>query len=195
MIESPAQGYVSDVEVESDPEEVASEETPDLPSPVPTPLQPRLPGPRVRGPGIRPRWVPRPVHVVRDFPRGCGPHASSSRPPLPSAPVPAPVRAPSPRPGTVSPIPYHVDQALSRDFLRVESPELAAHFDHVLVAPFQGVSAPSPEIRQRVRQLTEVAIERARGITPFVSPEDRSLQYRYLVDWLVYELGVIGGSG
>ena len=98
-------------------------------------------------------------------------------------------------PGTVSPIPYHVGQAVDRDFLRAASPELAAHLDRVPIAPYQGVSAPSPDIQRRVRDLTEAVIERAREITPFVHSEARAVQYQYLVDWLVFELGVIGGSG
>lgn len=46
-----------------------------------------------------------------------------------------------------------------------------------------------------MRALTQAVIERAREIGPYVSSEARAAQYRGLVDWLVFELGVIVGSG
>ncbi|KAL8098572.1 hypothetical protein AgCh_031380 [Apium graveolens] len=57
--------------------DVVVEETP-MPPPVPSFVPRDIPAP-----GTRPRWVRRYVSVVRDFPPGCGPSSSSSRPPVP----------------------------------------------------------------------------------------------------------------
>ena len=160
--------------------DVVADETPLPPPPVP-PVVPR----DIPGPSSRPRWVQRRVSAVRDFPPGCGPSSSASRPPVP----------PSVPTGISSPIPYHVHQAVNRSLIRERSPELAAHLDRVPVGPFQGIPAPSPDIQARVRTLTQFAIERARSIDPFVSSEFRAIQYQDLVNWLVFELGTIGGSG
>ncbi|KAL8089201.1 hypothetical protein AgCh_038837 [Apium graveolens] len=119
-----------------------------------------------------------------DFRPGCGPSSSMMRPPVP--PV-----APS---GTSSPIPYHVHRAVNTSFIRDQSPEFAAQLDQVPIAPFQGISAPSPEVRARVRALTQMAVERARSVDHFISFEFRAVQYQDLVNLLVFELGSIGGS-
>ncbi|KAL8098129.1 hypothetical protein AgCh_031048 [Apium graveolens] len=112
------------------PPNVFTEETP-----MPPPQFPSFVPRDIPGPGPRPRWVRWSVSAVRDFPPGCGLSSSMMRPPVP--PV-----APS---GTSSPIPYHVHRAVNTSFIRDQSPEFAAQFDQVRIAPFQGISAPSPE--------------------------------------------------
>ncbi|KAL8103722.1 hypothetical protein AgCh_028069 [Apium graveolens] len=109
----------------------------------------------------------------RDFPPGCGPSSSSSRPPVPSV-------APS---GTSSPIPYHVHQAVNRSFIKEQSPGLAAQLDQIPVAPFHDIPAPSPEVQARVRSFTQMAVGRARSIDRFISSEFRVVQYQDLVNW------------
>ena len=152
---------------------------------MPPPLVPSFVPRDIPGSGPRPRWVRRSVSAVRDFPPGCGPSSSMMRPLVP--PV-----APS---GTSSPIPYHVHRAVNTSFIRDQSLEFAAQFDQVPVAPFQGIPAPSPEVRACVRALTQMAVERARSVDRFISSEFRAVQYQELVNWLVFELGSIGGSG
>ncbi|KAL8124105.1 hypothetical protein AgCh_011926 [Apium graveolens] len=133
--------------------DIIAEETPFPPPPIP-PFIPR----DIPGPSVCPRWVRRSVSAVRDFPPGCGPSSSSSRPPVPpSAPT-----------GISSPIPYHVYGA--------------------------GILAPSPDVQARVRYLTQIAIERARSIDPFISSEYRAIQYQDLVNLLVFELDQSCGS-
>ncbi|KAL8126880.1 hypothetical protein AgCh_013973 [Apium graveolens] len=173
--ENPSDSDSSDSER---PPDVVIEETLMPPPPVPS-FVPR----DISGPGTHPRWVRRSVSVVMDFPPGCGPSSSMMRPPVP--PV-----APS---GTSSPIPYHVHRAVNTSFIRDQSPELAAQFDQIPIAPFLGISAPSPEVRARVRALTQMAVERARSVDHFISSEFRAVQYQDLVNWLVFELGSIGG--
>lgn len=125
------------------------------------------------------------MSAERDFPRGCGSSSSFTRPPVhPSVPT-----------GVSSPIPFHVHQAVNRALIREQSPELAAHLERVPVAPFQGIPVPSPDIQARVRTLTQTAIERARAIDPFISSEFRANQYQDLVNWMVFELGTMGGRG
>ncbi|KAL8147136.1 hypothetical protein AgCh_004741 [Apium graveolens] len=175
--ENPSDSDSSDSER---PPDVATEETPMPPPPVPSFVPRDIPES-----GPRPRWVRRSVSAVRDFPPGCGPSSSMMRPPVP--PV-----APC---GTSSPIPYHVHRAVNTSFIRDQSPEFPAQFNQVPIAPFQGISAPSPEVRARVRALTQMAVERARSVDRFISSEFRAVQYQDLVNWLVFELGSIGGSG
>ena len=86
-------------------------------------------------------------------------------------------------------------RVVNTSFIRDQSPEFAAQLDQVPIAPFQGISAPSPEVRARVRALTLMAVERARSVDRFISSEFRAVQYQDLVNWLVFELGSIGGSG
>ncbi|KAL8109018.1 hypothetical protein AgCh_025201 [Apium graveolens] len=59
----------------------------------------------------------------------------------------------------------------------------------------QGIPAPSPDVQERVRSLTQAIVERARTIDHFISSEFRAVQYQDLVNWLVFELGSIGGGG
>ncbi|KAL8093144.1 hypothetical protein AgCh_035145 [Apium graveolens] len=174
--ENPSDSDSSDSER---PPDAVTEETPMPPPPVPSFVPRDIPGS-----GPRPRWVRRSVSAFRDFPPGCGPSFSMMRPPGP--PV-----APS---GTSSPIPYHVYRAVNTSFIRDQSPEFAAQFDQIPVAPFQGIPAPSPEVRARVRALTQMAVERAKSVDRFISSEFRAVQYRDLVNWLVFELDSIGGS-
>ncbi|KAL8125192.1 hypothetical protein AgCh_012754 [Apium graveolens] len=119
---------------------------------------------------------PVPSFVPRDIP-GSGPRPRWVRrsvsavrdfPPGcgPSSSMMRPLVAPS---VTSSPIPYHVHRA--------------------------GIFAPSPEVRARVRALTQMVVERARSVDRFISSEFRAVQYQDLVNWLVFELGSIGGSG
>ncbi|KAL8147190.1 hypothetical protein AgCh_004785 [Apium graveolens] len=175
--ENPSDSDSSDSER---PYDVVTEETPIPPPPVPSFVPRDIPGS-----GPHPRWVRRSVSVVRDFPPGCGPSSSMMRPPVP--PV-----APS---GTSSPTPYHVHRAVNTSFITDQSPEFAAQLDQVPIAPFQGIYAPSLEVRARVRALTQMAVERARSVDRFMSSEFRVVQYKDLVNWLVFELGSIGGSG
>ncbi|KAL8124051.1 hypothetical protein AgCh_011890 [Apium graveolens] len=77
---------------------------------------------------------------------------------------------------------------------RDQSPEFAAQFDQVPIAAFQGISAPSPEVRACVRALTQMVVERVRSVDRFISSVFRAVQYQDLVNWLVFELGSIGGS-
>ncbi|KAL8126003.1 hypothetical protein AgCh_013337 [Apium graveolens] len=95
---------------------------------------------------------------------------------------------------TSSPIPYHVHRVVNTSFIRDQSPEFAAQFDQVPITPFQGIYAPSPEVRARVRALAQMAVERARSVNRFISSEFIAVQYHDLVNWLVFELGSIGGS-
>ncbi|KAL8099388.1 hypothetical protein AgCh_031868 [Apium graveolens] len=179
---SPSRGNPSDSD-DSDSErtlDVVAEKTPMPPPPVP----PVAPG-GVSGPSIRPRWVRRSVSAVRDFPPRCGHSASTSRPPVP----------PSVLSGASSPIPYHVHRAVNQSLIREQSPGLAAQLDQIPVGPFQGIPAPSPNVQERVRSLTQVTVERARTIDHFISSEFRAVQYQDLVNWLVFELGSIEGEG
>ena len=84
---------------------------------------------------------------------------------------------------------------MNTSFIRDQSPEFAAQFDQIPVTPLQGIPAPSHEVRARMRALTQMAVERARSIDRFISSEFRDVQYQKLVNWLVFELGSIGGSG
>ncbi|KAL8108801.1 hypothetical protein AgCh_025044 [Apium graveolens] len=104
--------------------------------------------------------------------------------PMPPPSVPSFVLRDIPGPGS-RPCWVHRDQ----------SPGLAAQFNQIPIAPFQGISSPSPEVRARVRALTQMAVERARSVDHFISSEFRVVQYQDLVNWLVFELGSIGGSG
>ncbi|KAL8147994.1 hypothetical protein AgCh_005357 [Apium graveolens] len=70
--------------------------------------------------------------------------------------------------------------AVNTSFIREQSPEFAAQLDQVPIAPFQGISAPSPEVRARVRALTQMAVERARSVDRFISSEFRAVQYQDL---------------
>lgn len=112
--------------------------------------------------------------------------------------MPSPVLPQIPSPtypsGIRSPIPYHVHQAVDRTFIREHSPTLAAHLDQIPIGPYQGVRVPSPDIQARVRALTQAAIARARQVEPYASPTARAVHYQHLVDWLVFELGSIGGN-
>ncbi|KAL8115317.1 hypothetical protein AgCh_021997 [Apium graveolens] len=178
---SPSRGNPSDSD-DSDSErtlDIVAEETPMPPPPVP----PVVSG-GVSRPSIRPRWIRKSVSAVRDFPPGCGPSSSTSRPPVPPS-VPS---------GASSPIPYHVHRAVNQYLIREQSPGLAAQLDHIPVGPFQGIPAPSPDVQERVRSLTQAAVERARTIDRFISSEFRAVQYQDLVNWLAFELGSIGGS-
>ncbi|KAL8125146.1 hypothetical protein AgCh_012719 [Apium graveolens] len=56
-----------------------------------------------------------------------------------------------------SPIPYHIHRA--------------------------GIPAPSPDVQERVRSLTQAAVERARTVDHFISFEFRAVQYQDLVNW------------
>ncbi|WOG95150.1 hypothetical protein DCAR_0414453 [Daucus carota subsp. sativus] len=138
----------------------------------------------------RPRIVRRSVSVVRDFPPGCGPFAT--KPPVPP-PMPPPVPSPTYPSGIRSPIPYHLHQAVDRALTREHSPVLAAQLDQIPIGPYLGIPTPSPDIHARVRALTQAYIARARHVEPYASPAARAVHYQHLVDWLVFELGVIGG--
>ncbi|XP_074340713.1 uncharacterized protein LOC141678321 isoform X2 [Apium graveolens] len=179
---SPSRGNQSDSD-DSDSErtlDVIAKETPMPPPPIP-PVVPE----GVSGPCAHPRWVRRSVSAVRDFPPGCGPSSSTSRPPVP----------PSVLSGASSPIPYHVHRPVNQSLIREQSPGLATQLDQIPVGPFQGIPAPSPDVQERVQSLTKTAVERARTIDRFISSEFRAVQYQDLVNWLVFELGSIGGSG
>ncbi|KAL8121293.1 hypothetical protein AgCh_018144 [Apium graveolens] len=112
----------------------------------------------------------------RDFPPGCGPSSSSLTPLVPPS-------APS---GTSSPIPYHVHRVVNMSFIREQSPELVAYLDQIPVGPFQGIPAASYDIPVQVRSLTQIDVERARSIDPFISSKFRAIQYQDLVNriWL-----------
>ena len=119
--------------------------------------------------------VRRTIYVVRDFPPGCGPFAA--RPP-----VPPPVPSPAYPSGIMSPIPYHVHQAVDRAFIRDHSPTLAAHLDQIPIGPYQGILVPSPDIQARVRALTQTAIARARHVEPYASLVAKAVHYQHFVD-------------
>ncbi|KAL8115441.1 hypothetical protein AgCh_022076 [Apium graveolens] len=100
-----------------------------MPPPSVPPFVPR----DIPGPGTRPRWFRRSVSAIRDFPPGCGPSSSSSRPPVP-------LIAPS---GTSSLIPYLVHRAVNTSFIREQSPRLAAQLDQAVKPPeFKGEVDP-----------------------------------------------------
>ncbi|KAL8135032.1 hypothetical protein AgCh_009889 [Apium graveolens] len=134
---SPSWGNPSDSD-DSDSErtlDVVAEETP-----MPPPSVPPVVSGGVYGPSIHPRWVRRSVSAVRDFPPGCGPSSSTSRPPIPPS-VPS---------GASSPIPYHVHRVVNQSLIREQSPGLAAQLDQIPVGPFQGIPAPSPDVQDKV---------------------------------------------
>ncbi|KAL8126189.1 hypothetical protein AgCh_013466 [Apium graveolens] len=168
--ENPSDSDSSDSER---PLDAVTEETPMPPPPFPS-FMPR----DIPGSGPHPRWVRRSVSAIRDFPPDCGPSSSMMRPPVPPM-------APC---GTSSLIHYHVHRAVNTSFIRDQSPEFAPQFNQVPIAPFQGISAPSPEVRARVQALTQMAVERARSVDRFISSEFRAVQYQDLVNWLVFEL-------